>query len=312
MISQTKMRHIKALLIILVILLSPNFMSFAQTAQKNRLIKPANHVKRVITIIEGKTRYYYALSSTESSVVSFSGPGILKVISRPAFTSDETESLDYTIVYQIDGGEEKTLSATGIEPSKKNSYRDEALGKPGNSTTFEIEVGRGDHSIEFKKLNPKISVACRYSFVPVKAKKIDWIAYSPSRPAEPVELETREETITYYRFSNEKPMKVEVNGPTQLRVLTRIENHYQMRGRINYRVQVLENNNVINTYQLSSTRSDVTVYKENSKLVPGKACEFVVNVPKGRHTYEFVLLDEDKDTVLGRILLPKKDVKLEQ
>jgi hypothetical protein len=85
-----------------------------------------------------------------------------------------------------------------------------------------------------------------------------------------------------------------------------------MKGRIHYRVQVMESNTVINTYQLTSERSEITVYKDSKELIPGKACEFVINVPKGRHTYEIFPLDEDKSTLLGRLLLPKKDVKLEK
>ena len=101
-------------------------------------------------------------------------------------------------------------------------------------------------------------------------------------------------------------------GPTQLRVLTRIENHYHMKGRIHYRVQVKEDSRIVNTYQLSSRRSEITMYRENTELIPGKACEFVINVPKGKHIYEVTPLDKDKSTVLGRILFPEKDVSNEE
>jgi hypothetical protein len=74
---------------------------------------------------------------------------------------------------------------------------------------------------------------------------------------------------------------------------------------------VKELDKVVNTYQLSSERSETAVYKENKELVPGKACEFVIIVPKGKHTYVISPLDEDKNTVLGRLLIPKKDVTLE-
>ena len=100
-------------------------------------------------------------------------------------------------------------------------------------------------------------------------------------------------------------------GPTELRVFTRIENHYQMRGRIHYRIQVKSQEKVVNTYQLSSVRSEVTTYENNKKLIPGKAREFVIDVPDGRHTFEIAPLDKDKGTVLGRMLIPEKSVGLE-
>ncbi len=74
----------------------------------------------------------------------------------------------------------------------------------------------------------------------------------------------------------------------------------------------MEEGRIINTYQLSSRRSDITIYKSQTELIPGKACEFVIDVPKGRHTYIISPLDKDKNTLLGRFLLPKKDVKLKK
>jgi hypothetical protein len=157
----------------------------------------------------------------------------------------------------------------------------------------------------------KTPVAARYRFTPTKAKKQDWIAFSPLAPSEPVELISRETCIKYYRFSVDKPLKIEIIGPTELRVLTRIENHFDMKGRIHYRLQVKSANEVVNTYQMSSRRSEIAMYKDDKNLIPGKACEFVIDVPKGRHVYEVFPLDKDKNTILGRCLIPEKDVSLE-
>jgi hypothetical protein len=138
------------------------------------------------------------------------------------------------------------------------------------------------------------------------------MAYSPSLPSEPVELISKESTTSYYRFSQAKPLKIEIFGPTELRVLTRTENHFQMKGRINYRIQVRENGLILNTYQLNSKVSEVAAYKDVKEMIPGTACEILVYVPKGKHIYEILPLDQDKSTLLGRLLIPVKDIKLEQ
>jgi hypothetical protein len=186
------------------------------------------------------------------------------------------------------------------------------MGVPGQLKTFEIELLRGNHTIEFKLKDNVVDVAARYHFKPAKVKKQEWIAFSPLQPSEPVDLISKEATTAYYRFSMEKPLKVEIIGPTELRVLTRTENQYQMKGTINYRVQVRENGTVLNTYQLHSKPSEVAVYKDVKNLIPGTACEFVIYVPKGKHVYELLPLDKDKNTLLGRLLLPKKDIILEK
>jgi len=120
---------------------------------------------------------------------------------------------------------------------------------------------------------------------------------------------TNEDVVSYYRYSSAKPLKVRITGPTTLRVLNRVEFDYKMKGQLNYRVEVKEDRNVKNTYMLCTDRSDITRYKKDGKRTPGKAKEIVISVPSGTHTYEIITLD--KCSVLGRILFPKKDIKLE-
>ncbi|MFK5856724.1 MAG: hypothetical protein QM503_11380 [Bacteroidota bacterium] len=283
----------------------------AQSGRKSRSIKPTVFQKRVTTQIGEKTRYYYSLNDKKPSTINVQGPGKIRIITRGRFIPNEGNKIAYEIVYSVDGEKENRIKIKNVERSKTAIYLKGSLGVPGQLKDFEIEIGRGYHTLEFYITDKKIPVAARYFFTPIRYKKQEWISFCPIRPSTPVDLITKESTVNYYRFSTEKPLRVTVNGPTELRVLTRIENHYQMKGRIHYRMQVMENGEIINTYQLSSRRSEVTIYKDNTELIPGKACEFVINVPEGRHTYEVLPLDKDKNTLLGRFLLPKKDVKLE-
>jgi hypothetical protein len=301
------MKKFQLLLLIQIILCSG---ILAQTPDNSRRLKPSNFQKRITTIVSGNTRYYYSLSADSASVISVRGPGNLRILTRGRFAPAQEDLISYEIVYTVDGGKPKKVRINDAERSRQATYLNGTLGVPGELRDFEIDLGRGDHSIEFNLKDNKPAVAVQYVFTPVKEKKQDWIEYSPIMPAEPVELITRETTAGYYRFSAGKPVKIEINGPTELRVLTRVEFRYQMQGRVNYRLQVKEADKVLNTYQLSSMRSDVTEYKNNKDLTPGKACEFVIDVPSGKHQYEIVPMDQDKGTLLCRFLLPKTDVKL--
>jgi len=283
----------------------------AQTISNKKYLKPTNFQKRVTTLISEKSRSYYSLNTDEASIISVKGPGVLRVLTRGRFVPDEGESIKYEVLYTVDGGEQEKVKISSVERSKKATYLNGALGVPGQLKDFEIELGRGNHSIEFYLKEAKTPVAVRYIYTPTKAKKQDWIAFSPLLPSEPVDLISRETTVNYYRFTKDMPLMVEINGPTELRVLTRVENHYQMKGRIHYRVQVKEDGVAINTYQLSSRPSEIAEYKKDKELVPGKACEFVIYVARGRHHYEISPLDEDKSSLLGRLLMPEKDTKLE-
>ena len=284
--------------------------ALAQSTGKSKYLKPTNFQEKVNLLISGKSKSYYSLDVNKASMITLQGPGILKVLTRGQFKPGEGNKINYEIVYSVDGGEKKSIIFNDLVRSSDAKYEKGSVGTPGQLKKIEIELGRGVHNIELTMKENKIPVMCRYFFTPTKAKKGEWIAFSPMRPSQPVNLISREEKVCYYRFSKEKPLKVEVIGPTELRVLTRIENHYQMKGRVHYRVQVTENGKVINTYQLNSSRSEVAQYENNNELIPGKACEFVIMVPKGSHIYEICALDEDKSTILGRLLLLKKDVKL--
>jgi len=300
----------KLLLSLLSLLLISGGLT-AQTAKKTGSIKPAGFQEKVSIIISEKNRTYYFLSPEKPAVINVIGPGKLEVITRGQFKPGEVDKINYNILYTVDGGAQKTTSFSGVIRSTKANFADGKLGNPGQNKEFVIELGRGNHNIEFKLKDGKTPVACRFSFTPVKEKKKTWVAFSPTKPFEPVGIITKETTTTYYRFSMEKPLKIEVNGPSEIRVLSRIENHFQMKGTIHYRLQVKENGQVINTYQLSSKHSETANYEDNKDLIPGKACEFVIIVPKGKHVYEVLPLDKDKSTVLGRLLLPEKDTKLE-
>ncbi len=283
----------------------------AQTKPKSNAVKPTGFQQRITLLVSGKTSHYYSLSAEKASVIHVNGPGKLRVITRGRFLpKQQISKLSYEIQYAINGGKPQKIKISGAVRAEASKYTEGIEGTPAQGKEIEIILGRGSHTVEFLLPVNTVDVDARYLFTPVKDKKTTWISFSPIPPAEPVELTAEETTVKYYRFSNAKPLKVEVNGPTQLRVMSRVENHYKMKGRIHYRIQVAENNTVLNTYQLSSTISETTSYKNNSSLIPGKACEFVIEVPKGKHVYEITPMDEDKKTILARLLLPEKDVNI--
>lgn len=280
-------------------------------AEKSVKLKPKNHRKKVTIISSGKIRAYYTLSDKKESIIIVRGPGILRLLSRARFKPGEKDKLNYKIVYSVDGEKEKQIKIKKVKRSKKATYKNGQLGVPGSLKDFDIKLGRGYHTIKILSDKNNPNVGLRYIFYPKKAKKRTWVDLEPLSPYEPVELVSKEETAKYYRFSPDKPLKVEIIGPTMLRVFTRVENDHKMKGRINYRLQIKKDGKVEHTYMLNSRKSEVTTYKNNGKMIPGKAKIVVFEVPKGKHIYEIAPIDEDKKTLLGKIVFPKNDAKLE-
>ncbi len=303
------MKNPKFLILILVLCLP--FSSLVQGSD-TKALKPKNAKTKIKTIISGKSKTYYPLQFKEPSIISVRGPGKLKVITRVWFVSDEEQQLDYKLYYRIDGTHENEVEFNNVERSETVTYKNYSLGVPGIGNNIILELGLGEHTIELWPGTKTPKVAARYLFTKTREKKINWVSLSPLYPKEPVDLVSRENVIHYFRFSKSKPLIVKINGPTILRILNRLENHYYMKGRINYRLQVKEDGDVKNTYLLSSVRSEITSYKNDGEKIPGKAKEIVINVPGGTHIYEIVPLDKDKNSILGRILFPKNDIKLEE
>ena len=77
------------------------------------------------------------------------------------------------------------------------------------------------------------------------------------------------------------------------------------------RVQIKENGKIINTIHISSKRSKSVVYTKGGRLVPGTPNKFFMEVPKGSHEYEIVVLDKRK-SALVKISFDKKRYPLKK
>jgi len=300
----------KIIRIILIPLILITISGWSFAVPQTKVLIPKNSRSSVAMIISGKSLKYYALSVDESTILTVRGPGKLKIISRGQLNSESKKVLNYFLYYRINGGEKTKADFNSVNADNNASFNDKSAGTPSIGENIVVELSRGENTVEIwnGSVNPKVYI--RSLFTETKEKKIDWVKFSPMYPNEPVSLVTNEDVVSYFRYSSSKSLKIKITGPTVLRILNRFEFDYKMKGKINFRIEVKENKKLINTYMLCSDRSDVTRYKKDGKKIPGKANEIVINVPSGTHKYELIPLENN--TILARILFPKKDIKLEE
>ncbi|MBX2991531.1 MAG: hypothetical protein KF749_10245 [Bacteroidetes bacterium] len=286
------------------------FTDSSFSARKKHVILKPKQVDRELTIVlAGKNRTYYPLSAAQPSKLEVKGPGTLRILTRARFEGESSDDVRYGIHYRIGGSARQTFEVDDVEQAPDARYKGDATGTPGEAEEFILNINKGVHTVEFTLQYPTPKVAARYLFTPHKQKRTKWVALSPLAPVEPVDLYEAETAFHYFRFSKQKPLRLEIIGPTELRIRTRVENSFTMKGRVNYRLQIRQGDQVVQSYQLSSKRSETAMYKDNTKLVPGKPREIVFTVPAGKQYYEITPLDHH--TLLGQILFPQKDAKLE-
>ncbi|MEM6455016.1 MAG: hypothetical protein AAF772_07970 [Acidobacteriota bacterium] len=259
--------------------------------------------------VSGQDRSYTRLDVREPALETVRGPGALRIVSRARFRPARADGLRYSLRVRVDGGPWQTVTYADVPRSRTAMFRDGTLGVPGRLMDHRIDLGRGYHNIEILAAAAQPEIYHRVLFEPRRAKRRSWVAVTPDDAAL-VELVVRENLVAYYRNRAQKPFRIEVIGPTELRIFTRLENTPAMRGRIHYRLQVREMGRVINTFQLSSRRSEITTYHADDALVPGRAAEVVIPIAAGRHRLEILPLDPDKSTLLARFMLPREDLSL--
>lgn len=274
---------------------------------KARLIKPINEASRIKIIVNKKPRTYYSLFENKESILRLNGPGKLILYTRPHFANKNDNSGNYQISYTLNDGKEKTLTVKSVNPSSNAKYPKGVLGIPGSARKFEINIPIGTSQIKFKLIANNKPVAIRYIFKSVKLK-LNWIDYTPRTYESVCDIITNEMISSYYKYSKKKPLEINVNGPTQIKVYTRLGFNYKMSGVVNFRLQILENGQTINTYQLSNKQSEVSIFKKEKDLTPGKASKFVINVPAGKHSYQIIPMEEINSGIFSKLMIVRGDV----
>lgn len=281
--------------------------SFAAKKQR-KILSPVAGQKA--TVVTHSNLEFYKLESDVSTVLHMKGPAKFRVLTLPVFHPGDDLMKKYAIAYRLNGGKEEVTFAKSKRSD--DSFVNDTLGVPGEIKGFTLELARGEHTVELKSAHTGETIFARYYLYPKKNKKISWISLQPTQSIQPVDLLLNETEFHYYRFSRDVPLTFTAIGPTTVRVLTRVENHYTMKGRINYRLQVKNKDKVINTYRLSSKPSESAEYKEHTQLLPGKAKEITLQIPKGQHTYSISPPGDDDRQFIGRLLLPEKDIVIEK
>jgi hypothetical protein len=147
-------------------------------------------------------------------------------------------------------------------------------------------------------------------FRQVKRQRESWVAFTPEHYGEIRHLQLANgNESAYYHFDAGTPLGLSVNGPTTLRVATRLDFDHLMTGVQTYALQVAIDGAVWQTYHFDSDRLDSAVYVERPDILPGDRKEINIAVPRGRHTVEIRCVRPETCGVAAMIHLPLSDLE---
>jgi hypothetical protein len=285
----------------IVILLSG--LMLISAASKRKLLFPQSAEKYQL-LVNGKKRTYY-MPATDSLTVQFNGPCEIVIHTR---TLNIDQKADFGFTYRTEGLTLKTAYFSDVKVAKNTHLkadRSRNVSRPEKTT---LRFSRGAHQLVIYKNTEIPGLIHRVLYQKKKRDRSKWFPFEPTQSRMPVFLLNNESEVKYHRFSGDQPLVFSILGPARIRVLTRIENHFAMKGRVQYRLTIKEDNQVIRRYQLNSLKSQETTYKSDKSLTPGKAREVFLEVPDGHHQYQIFAQNANGATVLGRILINEESL----
>lgn len=256
------------------------------------LLKPANGSKQkeVLTIAE-KRRVYYKLEK-EKLTYEINGPVRLKIYSRSVYSRKSSESQPYGFQVQINGDKpininhKQRLTSSVKSSMHPNHYY-------SRSAVDYVNVPPGKHKVHLlvdKKTKPVLVRVLDIDLKPEGSKK----RLSPLEQASPVSVKANGKSIKYYELSADNPLYVQLEGPTNFELVTRLAFQPWMGREQDYRLQIWRDGKLAGTFYFSGERSEVSSVVGRDDIVPGKWRSCYVPVPKGEHKLKIKIMENDR------------------
>lgn len=123
------------------------------------------------------------------------------------------------------------------------------------------------------------------------ALSASWRSITPARYGAKAEILVDSETFTYYRFDSVAPLNLSVEGPTRLKILTRIRVPDDA-NEATYSVEITRDGAHSTIDGFTAAPSEHAHYVAFNNYRPGVIRRIYVDVPTGQHGYEILAAGE--------------------
>lgn len=256
----------------------------------------------------GSDHAYHAVAPGDEVTCRVAGPRRLKIISRYLFGEGDGRRVPYTVSVTVDGREVLRKAFTG-KPHDEVTLCGGA-GRVGSLRRAYVDLPTGRHDVAVSvETEGRGEVALRV-FRQVKRKRDRWMAKAPEGFGAMRKLEFASGAqSSYYHFDATTPLRLEVNGPTTLRVRSRLDFDHTMNGSQTYAVEVVIDGDSWRTFHFDTTKLSSARWLENPDILPGDRKEFRIDVDRGQHTVEIHCVRPEACGVAAMIHIPESDLE---
>ncbi|MBD3162825.1 MAG: hypothetical protein GF346_10535 [Candidatus Eisenbacteria bacterium] len=270
-------------------------------------IKPSQSAGPLTIMIGSKKSSYHVATRAQPIVFRVKGPTAVRLLTRYLYdpVPDGAGEITYRLRAEVDG---MSLLKQTEKAKKSNAARFE-----GESTgTLERTIMRlpsGDHRVRLYPEDEDARIAVRL-FRGEGKKKLTWVSFAPTEHAGALRLHASDTEVTYYRFDEETPARVEVHGSMRMKIITRLDFGTATGYTQSYVVKVFLDGKAWKTFPLKSKASHVSTYPDMPEITPGRGRVIEFEIPDGEHE---VTIQLDGTTAGGaalRIRVPKRELKV--
>ncbi len=123
--------------------------------------------------------------------------------------------------------------------------------------------------------------------LPLAASAADWKSVTPASSDGRTQIMVDRKTLSYHRATDETPVRFVVEGPTRVKVLTRLRFPTSVTGAMDYTVAVALDGAPHAVHELSTESAGPNAtYLALEMFSPGKLRRFYIDVPTGRHAFD--------------------------
>ena len=276
---------------------------FAKSTTAYKAINKIDKGKSVEILVKGKKRNYHEISKTNSVQFSVEGPKKVMVRSRLVLPADFKGSKAYRITYNMDNKKDKTFKEK-TQLSTSARFSQTAANALGSSMIYEFTVPAGKHTYRFAPEGDE-TILVKFYEKPLKKKK-SWKKLSLDESNPSLQLVTNQANYEYYLIKKDKPITFTIEGPGQLKILSRLNFQANMAGSQNYTLLIKNKGNNEIQKSLTAKKSKKYTYKNKEDVVPGIANTTVIEIAKGKHEYSLTLMGTEAETGSLRLLYSRE------